>query len=88
MTPFAVEWTADAEVELARLWLTAEDRAAVTAAQARIDRYLGSDPAGTGRHLAEGLWSITVPPLVVLYAIDAPRKVVEAVGVRWVNPSL
>jgi hypothetical protein len=58
MTRYTVEWEADAEGELADIWLQASDTDAVTQAQARIDRLLARDPAGHGRHLGEGLWQI------------------------------
>jgi hypothetical protein len=42
---YTVGWKPSAEQELARLWLSAPVRAAVTAAANRIDALLGSNPA-------------------------------------------
>lgn len=81
MTPFDVDWLPVAEDELARIWLRAHDRQAVSAAQARADHLLARDPVGNGRHVAEGLYAIDVPPLRLTYTIDSTTRKVE---VTWV----
>jgi hypothetical protein len=81
---YTVDWEADAEIELARIWLGAPDPDAVTEAQAEIDRLLSRDPTGNGRHLSEGLWRIHVPPLAATYTIDSNRRQVKVTGVRFV----
>lgn len=81
MNQFTVDWDADAERELADIWIGASDRKAVAQAQARIDRLLARDPIGNGRLLSEGLWQIVDPPLTVSYSID---DVAKAVQVSWV----
>lgn len=82
MNPFRVDWEPAAEDELARLWLQASDPQAITIAQAQADRLLALDPLKYGRHLAEGLYSIDVPPLVLTYTIDTVNHLVEVTWVR------
>jgi hypothetical protein len=80
---YTVEWEADAEVELARLWLLAPDPAAITRAQAEIDRLLSRNPDGHGRHLSEDIWRMHVPPLAVTYTIDTAARRVQVNGVHF-----
>jgi hypothetical protein len=81
---YSVDWDAAAEIELARIWSQAPDPAAVTAAQARIDRLLPRDPQGNDWYLAEELWQINVSPLAVSYTIDDTRRHVQVSWVRFV----
>jgi len=83
MSAFTVEWIPAAEVELARLWMLADDPAAVTAAQAAIDRLLARDPVRHGTHMAEGLHRLVHPPLTVFYTVDASQRLVLVNEVRY-----
>jgi hypothetical protein len=78
---FTVGWDPDAYRELTQLWATASDPAAVRAAREEVERLLGADPFVAGRHVAEGLWQLTVPPLVACYTIDRGRQHVEITDV-------
>ena len=69
MSPYGLDYTDDADNQLADLWLASADRNGVTRAQHRIDQLLRGDPH-SGQHLSEGLWKITVPPLAAFYEID------------------
>lgn len=80
---FTVGWDRDAYGELTQLWATAPDPAAVRTARETAERLLGADPFGAGRHMAEGLWQLTVPPLIVCYAIDPSRQHVEITDVFY-----
>jgi hypothetical protein len=82
MNGFTVEWTPAAEGSLAQSWLKASDPREVTVAQALADQLPSRDPVGNGRHLSEGLYRITVPPLIVTCTMDAARRVMEVNGVR------
>ena len=84
MTPFTVDWDEEAEDELARNWMEADEPNEVVAAQNLADQLLSHDPVGAGRPLSEGLYLLLVPPLVVFYTIDTARRHVQ---VTWVNPS-
>jgi hypothetical protein len=86
MNPYTVEWTPEAENQLALIWLRASDRAAITAAQNQADRLLARDPHGHGRSLSEGLHQIDCPPLAISYTIDDTRREVEVTGVREIIP--
>lgn len=81
MNLFTVDWGPDAEVELARIWMTAPDPKAVTAAQARADQLLARNPVGHGRHLHEGLYRIDSPPLFLHYTVDDASRTVSVTGV-------
>lgn len=78
---FTVGWEQDAYRELVQLWAIAPDPAAVRTARETAERLLAADPLGGGRHLAEGLWQLHVPPLVVCYTVDPSRQHVEITDV-------
>jgi hypothetical protein len=80
---FTVEWLPLAQDELARIWIYASDRNAVTTAQARADRLLQTDPVGNGQHISEGYYRIHVPPLIISYTIDEDQNQVEVAWVRY-----
>jgi hypothetical protein len=78
---YTVAWKSSAEQELARLWLNAPNRAAVTAAANRVDVLLGTDPHGQG----ESRWGATrvlfEGPLAVLFEIDEQDRFVDVLKV-------
>ena len=78
---FSVRWDRDARNTLAAVWLAARDRRAVTAAQARIDHLLATDPLGKGTPVSEGLYAIQVHPLRALYEVDDIRRAVRVVSI-------
>lgn len=82
MTSYTVDWTTDAEDALTLIWLQTHDLAA-TAASDQIDRLLARDPIGYGKHLGEGLYKLTVPPLTAYYAVDQAKKTVEVSAVQY-----
>jgi pimeloyl-ACP methyl ester carboxylesterase len=73
---FALHWPLPVENYYALAWMMAADQSAVVAARRTIDRLLAANPHTHGRHLAEGLWKIAVPPLLVHFEIDDPASVV------------
>jgi hypothetical protein len=78
---FSVDWTEDAQAELAAIWLRASDRRAVTTAQHRIDRLLASDPFTHGSEIVEELYAIDVPPLRAHFEVSSADRVVTVVSV-------
>jgi hypothetical protein len=84
MNVFTVTWEEDAEQELARIWATASDRAAITRAQSQIDALLMRGSFQYAVHLSEGLLTLTVHPLMVYFEVDQPRRVVEVSWVKFV----
>lgn len=79
MSAFQVDYSRDAEDDLANYWLAAPDRTAVTRAERIIFDKLQADPFGNGRNVAEGLYRIVEAPLAMYYTINADdrRVVVE-----------
>jgi len=84
MTPYTIDWTADAESALTLIWMQTFDPA-VAAAQAQIDQLLARNPLGHGQLLHEELYQLIVRPLTVFYSIDQARKIVEISAV-WYTP--
>jgi hypothetical protein len=82
---YSVEWSADALTALATVWMQAPDRAAVTAAQDRIDRLLAADPLAHGTPVSEGLYAITAHPLRALFEVASASRRVKVVGVRQLS---
>lgn len=74
---FFVSWKRSIRHELHLLWATASNSASVRTAAETIEHFLAVDPAGSGKHLSEGLWRIVVFPLVIHYTIDTDLRLVE-----------
>jgi hypothetical protein len=83
MTPFLVDWTDDALEMLADIWTQAANRPAVNTASDQIDAFLARDPIGHGKAVREGLYKLTVPPLMAYYSVDQAQKSVEVSAVRY-----
>lgn len=84
MTRFTVVWRREAEEELAKLWLQATDRAALSSASVAIDRTLANDPAEKGADIGQGLFTLILAPLVVVYSISDDDRMVRVQLVRAV----
>lgn len=67
---FTVECLPSVEQDLADLWTSAPDRAAVTAAANAIDAALQRDPLHEGEARSGPGRILFIPPLVVLYNVD------------------
>jgi len=79
---FTVDWTEEALEAVADIWMRSPTRAAVTAAQAAIDRRLAADPVGHAIPVSEGLYAFEVHPLRVQFEINTHEHVVTIVSVR------
>jgi hypothetical protein len=79
---FDVDWSPDAEADLAEGWLASSDRMAITRAQHRVDRFLASDPH-QGRYLSEGLYWVHEVPLIVYYEINDDAGAVNVTNVYF-----
>jgi hypothetical protein len=81
---YTVVWLPDVMNELARLWLDATDREAVSLATARIDGLLAAAPHDYGESRQHPMRVLLCHPLGVEYKIDeGDRKVlVSAVWIR------
>ena len=82
MTRYTVVWLRDATDDLGSVWLSAQDRNAVTAASAEIDRELANDATVKGKPLSEGLRVFDAPPLRAVYSVTEPDRKVEVARVR------
>jgi mRNA-degrading endonuclease RelE of RelBE toxin-antitoxin system len=84
MNEFEVEASEEAEHQLARIWISAgADRSAVVAAQHDAERKLAANPTKAGRHVAEGLYRLDVPPLVVYYTILRAERIVRITEIHY-----
>lgn len=81
MNLYTVDWSEDALNELAVLWLQATDPDEVTRAQA-IDTLLARAPLHHGEVVREELRRLIVPPLRVLYTVNASTRAVEIAAVK------
>ena len=82
MSTFSVVWVRTALDQLSLIWLGASDRAAISAACARIDEQLSRNPIGAGEEVHEGLRRLVVPPLRVLYSANESDRLVEIGSVQ------
>jgi len=82
MIRYTVVWLKTALEDLAESWINSPDRSAVTAAVRRIDGQLGEDAFSKGIELSEGLRTVVVHPLRVLFAVRDADRIVEVVRVR------
>jgi mRNA-degrading endonuclease RelE of RelBE toxin-antitoxin system len=73
---YTVTWTKEATDELARLWLAANDRKAVTNAVNRIESELRDDPMQKGIDFY-GDWYVEVLPIAVVFSVDPDNRIVE-----------
>jgi hypothetical protein len=75
---YTVTWLPDAQNELARLWMQAADRQAMSAASNRIDQLLARVPLSVGT--AQGSdYRLVVGPLEVVYTVSPPDCFVEVI---------
>jgi hypothetical protein len=77
---WTVTWLPDAEDELARIWISAGNRQAITDAAARIDKELrrNADQQGVG-HGDQRL--LHKPPLMVIYEVFPNDRIARIVQV-------
>lgn len=81
---FTVTWKPAAENELAELWTTGPDRAAIGAAADQIDVQLRRDPLAVGESRAEPMRILIEPPLAVNYQVNELDRTVWVSDVwRW-----
>lgn len=79
---FTVVWRRTAERALAEIWLSADDRQAVTEASDAMDALLRSDPLAVGESRRGHTRILTVLPLSVYYDVHEEDRLV-AVWAVW-----
>src|SRR5262245_27556474 len=74
---YRVEWSETAEQELARIWLGAADRNAISRAAHAIDQELQRDPNNAGESRSDGERIIIHSPLAAKYHVDQAARTVR-----------
>jgi hypothetical protein len=87
MTPYRVVWSPPALLQLAELWIEAEDQAAFNGAVRSIDSRLVHAPEAQGEHVSEGLRRLRYAPIQVLFTVDPETATVEIAHVRPYFPA-
>jgi plasmid stabilization system protein ParE len=82
MNLFTVVWWQFARNRLARLWLDATDKAAITRAADEIDRRLAENPHSCAEDRHEELCRMSVEPLSVQFTVNDPDRIVTVWTVR------
>jgi hypothetical protein len=77
---YTVTWNSDAETELARIWMNASSRDAVTKAADEIDRCLAVEPLRSAEDFY-GDWQLICLPLGVVFTIHEDDRRVEILQV-------
>jgi hypothetical protein len=86
MNRYTVTWLSGAQDQLAQIWIDSSDRQAVSQAANAIDIELATDADRKGAPVEEGLRSLYVPPLHVLFTVREPDRLVEVASVRTDSP--
>ena len=81
---YTVAMTDDADEDLAAVWMSADDPAAVTNAMNEAERLLARHPLSCSVSLAEGLRRVKVEPILVYFRVDLPRYFVEISNIRLI----
>jgi hypothetical protein len=79
---FTVVWLKTVHEDVGDIWLSSDDRNAVTAATAEIDRELAVDAQSKGSELSEGLRAYDAGPLGAVFSVDLPNRIVEVSRIR------
>lgn len=77
MIRFTVVWLREALEDLAAIWTSATNRAAVTTAANLVDVHLRVNPLLEGEELSEGLRILELPPIRVIFAVREDDRTVE-----------
>ena len=83
---FRVDWVPITTADLATAYVayfTRMEGYRVTLAEQLIDQLLADDPLRNGRLLSEGLYRLTVSPLVVLYEVYPSSRLVKITAVGY-----
>jgi len=85
MTRYTVTATSKAEDDLARLWLRASNRRAVSQAANTIDRLLGDDAPLKGFDAGQGLRQLIVSPLIAEFSVIVGDRTVTIWSIRHIG---
>jgi hypothetical protein len=79
---FSVTWDPSAEDELARIWMAASDRRAVTDASYEIELRLGQQGSAAGTPLGPA-WELRLPPLEVVFIASVDGTEIRVIWVGY-----
>jgi hypothetical protein len=82
---FTVVWQPDSQNDLANLWITANDRAALTSAADTIERLLRQNPFENSESRAGNSRLMFVPPLAAAYEVKEEDRLVTVWAVWKIN---
>src|SRR3989442_1228425 len=85
---YTVVWLKAAQDHLANIWITAADKAAVTAASNAIDLMLAQDPHANSQARGENERIMWLRPLGVGYTVSDPDCMVTVWAVWRIDPLL
>lgn len=71
---YTIRWTPRALDDLAKLWLSAENRSAVAEASNEIDEFLSVDPHDPSLEVISNVGTIMRGPIGVDFWVDEDRK--------------
>ncbi len=81
---YTVTWKPATKDQLAEIWMTAPDRAAVSAAANAIDRLLRDNAQNEGEGRGGISRTLIVEPLIVVYDVHELDRRVDVLSVRHV----
>jgi hypothetical protein len=82
---YTVTYTRDALNALARQWITASDREAITHAGDEIDRILREDASMKGCNAGRGLRQLIVAPLIAEFTVEEDDRRITIWDVRHIG---
>ena len=85
MIRYTVTFTRRARDALAREWLNATDRRAITRAGDEIDHQLHFNASEKGEEVREGLRRVIVTPLSAQFSVDEGDRMVTVWSIRLVK---
>jgi len=83
---YQVHWVADAEAELAAIWIRAKDRDLITRTAFSIDRTLEMNPENAGESRSEDRRVLLIPPLGVTFSVSPQDRTVLVLNVWRFDP--
>ena len=79
---FTVVWIPAAEAQLATIWASAFDRAAVTAAANTIDEKLRRDPILRSEAISQTLRVLIEEPLLARFVVEEDDRIVRVLAIE------
>jgi mRNA-degrading endonuclease RelE of RelBE toxin-antitoxin system len=85
MTRYTVTYARHALQELARLWLSAFDRRAITKAGHEVDQMLRDDASQKGSPVGSKYRQLVVGPIVIEFSVEEDDRTVTVWTVRHIG---